>query len=116
MAGEIKQMMFGDKGNTQIIGIPHDKFIKEMQRKDAEIARLTDELTSALKQTQDTGTQNDLQARLQVLQRERHAFKTACAIQIGHIRNICNVAHSWRRYWKILRSDRRFGKTVSVQP
>lgn len=75
MAGEIKQMMFGDKGNTQIIGIPHDKFIKEMQRKDAEIARLTDELTSALKQTQDTGTQNDLQARLQVLQRERHALQ-----------------------------------------
>ena len=75
MAGEIKQMMFGGKGNTQIIGIPHDKFIKEMQRKDAEIARLTDELTSALKQTQDTGTQNDLQARLQVLQRERHALQ-----------------------------------------
>ena len=75
MAGEIKQMMFGGKGNTQIIGIPHDKCIKEMQRKDAEIARLTDELTSALKQTQDTGTQNDLQARLQVLQRERHALQ-----------------------------------------
>lgn len=75
MAGETKQSMIGGKGNNQIIGIPYDEFIKEMRRKDAEIARLTVELTSALKQTQDTGTQNDLQARLQVLQRERHALQ-----------------------------------------
>ena len=51
MADQTKQSILSGQGNTQIIGVPHEEFIAEMRRKDAEIARLTTELTEALKNT-----------------------------------------------------------------
>ena len=75
MADQNKQTMFGGSGNTQIIGVPYEEFIAEMRRKDAEIARLTTELTEALKNTSDPQEQDDLQFRLDALRETRDALQ-----------------------------------------
>ena len=62
MVDQTKQTMIGESGNTQIIGVPHEEFIAEIRRKDAEIARLTTELTEALKNTSDPQEQDDFQS------------------------------------------------------
>lgn len=62
MADQTKQSILSGQGNTQIIGVPHEEFITEMRRKDAEIARLTTELTEALKNTSNAQEQDDLQS------------------------------------------------------
>ena len=53
MADQTKQSILSGQGNTQIIGVPHDEFIAEIWRRDAEITRLTTELTDALKNFSD---------------------------------------------------------------
>ena len=62
MADQTKQSNLSGQGNTQIIGVTHQEFIAEMRRKDAEIARLTTELTEALKNTSNAQEQDDLQS------------------------------------------------------
>ena len=62
MADQTKQSILSGQVNTQIIGVPHEEFIAEMRRKDAEIARLTTELTGALKNTSNAQEQDDLQS------------------------------------------------------
>ena len=49
MADQTKQPILSGQRNTQIIGVPYDEFIAEIWRRDAEITRLTTELTDALK-------------------------------------------------------------------
>ena len=44
MADQTKQTMIGGSGNTQIIGVPFEKYISEIRRKDEEITRLNAEL------------------------------------------------------------------------
>ena len=75
MADQTKQTMIGGSGNTQIIGVPYEEFIAEMRRKDAEIARLTNKLTEALKNTSDPLEQDDLQSRLEALRQTRDALQ-----------------------------------------
>ena len=75
MADQTKQTMIGGSGNTQIIGVPYEEFIAEMRRKDAEIARLTNKLTEALKNTSDPLEQDDLQSRLETLRQTRDALQ-----------------------------------------
>ena len=53
MADQTKQSILLGQGNTQIIGVPYDEFIAEIWRRDAEITRLTTELTDALKNFSD---------------------------------------------------------------
>lgn len=53
MADQTKQSILSGQGNTQIISVPYDEFIAEMWRRDAEITRLTTELTDALKNFSD---------------------------------------------------------------
>ena len=62
MADQTKKSILSGQGNTQIIGVPHEEFIAEMRRKDAEIARLTTELPEALKNTSNAQEQDDLQS------------------------------------------------------
>ena len=64
MADQTKQSILSGQGNTQIIGVPYDEFIAEIWRRDAEITRLTTELTDALKNFSDPYEQDDLQSRL----------------------------------------------------
>ena len=75
MADQTKQTMIGGSGNTQIIGVPHEEFIAEMRRKDAEITRLSSELTEALKNTSNPQEQDDLQSRLDALRQKRDALQ-----------------------------------------
>ena len=75
MADQTKQTMIGGRGNTQIIGVPYQDFIAEMRRKDAEIARLTNDLTDALKNASDPQEKDDLQSRLDALRQKRDALK-----------------------------------------
>ena len=75
MADQTKQTMIGGSANTQIIGVPYEEFIAEMRRKDAEITRLTTELTEALKNTSDPQEQDDLQSRLDALRQTRDALQ-----------------------------------------
>jgi tetratricopeptide (TPR) repeat protein len=75
LADQTKQTMIGGRGNTQIIGVPYQDFIAEMRRKDAEIARLTNDLTDALKNASDPQEKDDLQSRLDALRQKRDALK-----------------------------------------
>jgi 5'-deoxynucleotidase YfbR-like HD superfamily hydrolase len=75
MADQTKQSILSGQGNTQIIGVPYDEFIAEMRRKDAEISRLTNKLTEALKNTSDPQEQDDLQSRLDALRQKRDAVQ-----------------------------------------
>jgi tetratricopeptide (TPR) repeat protein len=75
MVDQTKQTMIGGSGNTQIIGVPHEEFIAEIRRKDAEIARLTTELTEALNNTSDPQEQDDFQSRLDALRQKRDALQ-----------------------------------------
>ena len=75
MADQTKQSILSGQGNTQIIGVPYEEFIAEIRRKDAEITRLTTELTEALKNTSDPQEQDDLQFRLDALRQKRDALQ-----------------------------------------
>ena len=75
MADQTKQSILSGQGNTQIIGVPYEEFIAEIRRKDAEIARLTTELTEALKNTSDPQEKDDLQSRLEALRQTRDALQ-----------------------------------------
>jgi tetratricopeptide (TPR) repeat protein len=75
VADQTKQTMIGGSGNTQNIGVPYQDFIAEMRRKDAEIARLTNDLTDALKNASDPQEKDELQSRLDALRQKRDALK-----------------------------------------
>ena len=75
MADQTKQSILSGQGNTQIIGVPYDEFIAEIWRRDAEITRLTTELTAALKNTSDPQEQDDLQSRLDAFRQKRDALQ-----------------------------------------
>ena len=75
MADQTKQSILSGQGNTQIIGVPYEEFIAEMLRRDAEIARLSTELTEALKNSSDPQEQDDLQSRLDALRQTRDALQ-----------------------------------------
>jgi len=75
MANQNKQTMLWGRDNIQIIGVPSEEFIAEIRRRDAEIARLTTELTEALKNTANPQEQDDLQSRLDALRQTRDALQ-----------------------------------------
>ena len=75
MADQTKQTMIGGSGNTQIIGVPFDKYISEIRRKDAEITRLNAELLETFRNTSDPHEKDDFQPRLNALHQKRDAMQ-----------------------------------------
>ena len=75
MADQTKQTMIGGSGNTQIIGVPFDKYISEIRRKDAEITCLNAELLETFRNTSDPHEKDDFQPRLNALHQKRDAMQ-----------------------------------------
>ena len=114
MADQTKQSILSGQGNTQIIGVPYEEFIAEIRRRDAEIMRLTTELTAALKNTSDPQEQDDLQSRLDALRQKRDALQNGCWIPIARFGNICSGARNWPKSWRIRHNDTPLVKTASI--